>query len=121
MIFYLNSFPTLDQAIADPSKVEMKVVEQMQRRRLNHEMRNQAAKLTPAERKEKKSQKAIEDTSRHVNVAVFAIRDFSNGKQRFKVDVNAQQNFLSGTGMGVAIFVDVVTLICIAAFIITLF
>ena len=39
-----------EQAVADPSKVERMVQQQVQARRLNHEMRNQAAKLTPDER-----------------------------------------------------------------------
>lgn len=46
-----------EQAVADPSRVEMKVLQQMQQRVLNHEMRNQAAKLTPQERREKKTKK----------------------------------------------------------------
>ncbi len=33
-----------DQAIADPSKVEWKVLQQMRQRVMNHEMRNLAAK-----------------------------------------------------------------------------
>lgn len=69
----------------------------MQQRVLNHEMRNQAAKLTPLERAEKRWRKLQEDTSRQVHVAVFAVGDLSSGKHRFKVDVNAQQHYLSGT------------------------
>jgi U4/U6 small nuclear ribonucleoprotein PRP3 len=87
-----------DQAVADPSLVEARVLQQMQRRVLNHEMRNQAAKLTPQERREKKQRKRQEDTSRAVHVAVFRVKDFANLKHRFKVDVNAQQYFLSGIG-----------------------
>eukprot|EP01032_Pedospumella_encystans_P023532 gene23532-26637_t len=96
--FTLNNFMKVlgDQAVADPSLVEARVLQQMQKRVLNHEMRNQAAKLTPAERKEKRVKKRQEDTSRSVNVAVFRVRDFVNLKHRFKVDVNAQQLFLSG-------------------------
>eukprot|EP01038_Epipyxis_sp_PR26KG_P014609 gene14609-19618_t len=96
--FKLSNFMKIlgDQAVADPSKVELRVLQQMQQRVLNHEMRNQAAKLTPKERKEKKIRKLTEDTSKSVNVAVFNIADFSNLKHRFKVDVNAQQLFLSG-------------------------
>lgn len=42
--FKLSNFMKLlgDQAVADPSKVEMKVIEQIQKRQLNHEMRNLA-------------------------------------------------------------------------------
>jgi U4/U6 small nuclear ribonucleoprotein PRP3 len=36
-----------DQAVADPSKIEKKVMEQVQARVTNHEMRNLARKLTP--------------------------------------------------------------------------
>ena len=85
--------------MADPSKVEQRVVQQMRQRELNHEMRNQARALTPAEWKDKKRKKLQEDTSRQVHVALFRVKDFSNLKHRFKVDVNAQQYNLTGTGM----------------------
>jgi len=99
--FKLSNFMKIlgDQAVADPSKVELKVLEQIRHRQLTHEMRNQAAKLTPAERKEKKLRKLQEDTSKEVHVAIFRIADFSSQKFRFKVDVNAQQYFLSGLAM----------------------
>lgn len=98
--FKLSNFMKLlgDQAVADPSKVEQRVQLQMQQRQLNHEMRNQAKKLTPAERKEKKRDKLLEDTSRQVHVAIFRVADFTDPKHRFKVDVNAQQLNISGTG-----------------------
>lgn len=96
--FKLSNFMKIlgDQAVADPSKIELKVIKEMRKRQLNHEMRNLARKLTPAERKEKKRKKLTEDTSRQVYVAVFRVKDFSSGKFRFKVDVNAQQLNLSG-------------------------
>ena len=67
--FKLSNFMKIlgDQAVADPSKVERRVVQQMQQRIMNHEMRNEARKLTPAERKEKKIKKLQEDTSRLVS------------------------------------------------------
>jgi U4/U6 small nuclear ribonucleoprotein PRP3 len=71
--FKLSNFMKVlgDQAVADPSKVEQRVLLQMRQRQLNHEMRNQARKLTPQERREKKRKKLQEDTSREVHVAVF--------------------------------------------------
>jgi U4/U6 small nuclear ribonucleoprotein PRP3 len=98
--FKLSNFMKIlgDQAVADPSKVEMRVIKEMQKRQLNHEMRNLARKLTPAERREKKRKKLLEDTSRQVHVAVFSVKDLSFGKLRFKVDVNAQQYNLTGSG-----------------------
>lgn len=86
------------QAILDPSKVEMKVLEQMKKRQLAHEMHNLKNKLTPQERKLKQLKKNQEDTSKQVFVAVFRISDLTDTKHRFQVDVNAQQLFLSGTG-----------------------
>jgi hypothetical protein len=43
----------------------------MQQRILNHEMRNEARKLTPAERREKKKKKLMEDTSRCPVMTMF--------------------------------------------------
>lgn len=96
--FKLSNFMKLigDQAVADPSKVEQRVMQQMRQRIMSHEMRNLAGKLTPAERKQKTIRKLQEDTSRQVHIAVFRVNNFSNPKHRFKVDVNAQQHFLSG-------------------------
>jgi hypothetical protein len=96
--FKLSNFMKIlgDQAVADPSKVELRVMQQMQQRVLNHQMRNLANKLTPKERRDKKIKKLKEDVSRGVTVAVFRVTDFSCLKYRFKVDINAQQYFLSG-------------------------
>lgn len=86
-----------EQAVADPSKVEMMVQQQVQSRRLNHEMRNQARKLTPEERREKRKAKLAADVGKEIRAAVFRVSDFSHPKRRFKVDVNAQQLNLTGT------------------------
>ena len=60
-----------DQAVADPSKIEKKVMEMVRSRVENHEMRNLARKLTPAERKAKKALKlAGEDTSTQVGHSI---------------------------------------------------
>eukprot|EP01138_Halocafeteria_seosinensis_P015140 gb/GECG01015453.1/.p1 GENE.gb/GECG01015453.1/~~gb/GECG01015453.1/.p1 ORF type:complete len:619 (+),score=116.34 gb/GECG01015453.1/:1-1857(+) len=87
-----------EQAVADPSSVEKKVRKQMEQRVKNHEMRNQARKLTPEERKEKDQKKMSEDVtgSGGVQVAVFRVKDLSNPRHRFKVDANARQRYLTG-------------------------
>ena len=85
-----------DQAVVDLSKVEKKVLEQIKQRLTNHEMRNQAQKLTREERREKKRRKMHEDTSTQVHVCLFRVADLSEPRLRFKVDVNAQQNHLTG-------------------------
>jgi U4/U6 small nuclear ribonucleoprotein PRP3 len=96
--FKLSNFMKVlvDQAVADPSKMEQRVMQQVHERQLMHEMKNLAAKLTPAERREKMRRKFTEDTSRQVSVALFSVKDLANPKHRFKVDVNAQQYNLTG-------------------------
>lgn len=85
-----------DQAVADPSKMERKVMEQVKARQLNHEMRNLARKLTPAELKAKRQRKLAEDTTLQTHVALFRVKDLGNLQHQYKVDVNAQQLSLTG-------------------------
>jgi len=86
-----------DQAVADPSKIERKVMEQVQARVTNHEMRNLARKLTPQEKKDKKKKKLEEDCSvTGVFVALFKVKDLTDPQHQFKVDMNALQNSLTG-------------------------
>ena len=96
--FKLSNFMKIlvDQAVADPSKIEQRVMQQVHERQLKHETRNLSAKLTPAEKRDKLRRKMTEDTSKQAHVAVFRIRDLSSAKHKFKVDVNAQQFNLSG-------------------------
>ncbi|DAZ95508.1 TPA: hypothetical protein N0F65_001847 [Lagenidium giganteum] len=85
-----------EQAVADPSAIEKKVRQQIAQREKNHEMRNLARKLTPEERREKKLRKIKEDAAGDIHVALFKVPDLSDPKNRFKVDVNAQQYHLTG-------------------------
>ena len=96
--FKLSNFMKLlgDQAVADPSKIEMKVIQQIQKRILNHEMRNQANKLTPQEKKTKKLKKLQSDLSHGLYTILFRLTDFRCLKYRFQVDITAQQLLLSG-------------------------
>ena len=88
-----------DQAILDPSKMEAKVLEQMQARKLKHETTNQERMLTDEQRKAKKAKKLTKDdaiTSAVVTVALFLVKDMSHRYHRTKVDLNAQQNQITG-------------------------
>jgi U4/U6 small nuclear ribonucleoprotein PRP3 len=85
-----------DQAFLDPSQMEHKVAEQMQARQRAHLEKNQANKLTKEQRAAKRVKKLTEDTSQGVTVAIFFVRDMSHPYHRTKVDLNAQQNFLTG-------------------------
>lgn len=85
-----------DQAVMDPSKMEAKVMEQIQARKLKHEKMNAERKLTKEQRAEKRDKKLSEDTSHAVSVALFLVKDMSHRYHRTKVDLNAQQNKITG-------------------------
>ena len=61
-----------------------------------HEAANAARKLTPEARREKTIRKLKEDTSLGVHVAVFRVTELRNPQRKYKVDINAQQLFLTG-------------------------
>lgn len=85
------------EATQDPTKLEMEIRSAAAEREQAHIDRNIARKLTPAERREKKERKLFEDPSTvDTIVSVYKINDLSHPQARFKVDVNAQENKLSG-------------------------
>lgn len=85
-----------DQAYLDPSQMERKVNEQIQARQNAHMERNEANKLTKEQRADKRARKLEEDTSDGVSVAIFYVKDMSHTYHRTKVDLNAQQNSITG-------------------------
>lgn len=89
-----------DEAVLDPTAMEREVREQMAEREQAHMDRNMARMLTPAERREKKMRKLLgNDASGEVHMRVYRIEDMSNTKNKFKVDINAQENHLTGTNL----------------------
>ena len=87
-----------DEAVLDPTAMEKEVREQMAEREQAHQDRNLARMLTPAERREKKMRKLLgNDAAGEVHMHVYRVEDMSNTKNKFKVDVNAQENHLTGT------------------------
>jgi U4/U6 small nuclear ribonucleoprotein PRP3 len=84
------------EAILDPTSIEKAVRKEMAARERRHEERNAERKLTPEQRKEKKIAKLKEDTSLQSIVAVFKVNSVADPRLRFKVDINAQQNYLTG-------------------------
>ena len=85
-----------DQAILDPSKMEAVVMTQIQQRKLKHDKMNADRKLTKEEKSAKHARKLYEDTSQSVSVALFYVKDMSHPYHRAKVDLNAQQNGITG-------------------------
>ena len=90
-----------DEATADPTAVEREVREQMKERADAHEDRNLARMLTPAERKEKKMRKLFDDPNAggETQVHVYRVESMSNPRNKFKVDINAQENHLTGASL----------------------
>ena len=89
-----------DEAVLDPTAIEREVREQMAEREQAHQDRNLARMLTPAERREKKMRKPLgSDAAGEVHMHVYRVEDMSNRKNRFKVDINAQENHLTGVGL----------------------
>nr|XP_043610016.1 protein RDM16-like isoform X2 [Erigeron canadensis] len=85
------------EATQDPTRLEMEVRSAAAEREQAHVDRNIARKLTPAERREKKERKLFDDNNTlETIVSVYKVNDLSHPQTRFKVDVNAQENRLSG-------------------------
>ena len=85
-----------DQAYLDPTQMEQKVMEQVEARKRAHLERNAANKLTKEQRSAKRARKLAEDTTKNVSVAIFFVKDMSHPYHRAKVDLNAQQNDITG-------------------------
>merc|ERR1711966_497563 len=63
---------------------------------MKHEAMNAERKLTKEQRSAKHARKLEEDTSGGVSVALFWVRDMGHPYHRAKVDLNAQQNGITG-------------------------
>eukprot|EP00978_Attheya_sp_CCMP212_P035605 scaffold155711_cov47-Attheya_sp.AAC.1 len=85
-----------DQAVMDPSQMEAKVNQQIQARRLKHEKMNEERKLTKEQKKDKRARKLAETDTQALSVALFLVKDMSHRYHRTKVDLNAQQNSITG-------------------------
>ncbi|XP_024008256.1 protein RDM16 isoform X2 [Eutrema salsugineum] len=85
------------EATQDPTKLEKEIRTAAAEREQAHTDRNAARKLTPAEKREKKERKLFDDpTTVETIVSVYKINKLSHPKARFKVEMNARQNKLTG-------------------------
>jgi len=87
------------EAVQDPTKVEAHVRAQMAARQKKHEAANEERKLSKEERRDKNISKQKEDTSLGAHVSVFKLLDLSNPAKKYKVDMNAQQLYLTGAAV----------------------
>ena len=85
-----------EQAIADPTAVEMLVEKQIRERAEAHEKANEERMLTKEQRHEKLAQQQETDAKKGLYICVFKVDSLVFGKHRYQVDVNAKQNVLTG-------------------------
>jgi U4/U6 small nuclear ribonucleoprotein PRP3 len=70
------------EAVQDPTKVEAHVRQQMAKRLKTHLDANKARKLTPEQKKAKKTRKLAENTNLGVHVSVYRIDCLANQSKR---------------------------------------
>ncbi|ETB61324.1 hypothetical protein YYC_01236 [Plasmodium yoelii 17X] len=85
-----------NSAVAQPSRIELQVREQMKERELRHFEQNQERKLKPEEKSKKKINKWKSNPDEENEVLVIYITKVNNKKHIFKININAQQLHLTG-------------------------
>ncbi len=85
-----------EAAVKDPTAVEARVNREIAERQHQHEETNESRKLTKEERHEKLERQQAEDAARGIHVHVYKIDSLANGKHRYQISVNADQNRLTG-------------------------
>ncbi|KAL4977287.1 U4/U6 small nuclear ribonucleoprotein [Aspergillus desertorum] len=85
-----------EQAVKDPTAVEARVNREIAERREKHEAANEERKLTKEQRHEKLARQQAQDAERGLIMTVYRIDSLANGRHRFKISKNAEQNALTG-------------------------
>jgi U4/U6 small nuclear ribonucleoprotein PRP3 len=85
-----------EQAVKDPTAVEARVNREIQERLDQHLQTNEERKLTKEQRLEKLATNQEKDAAKGVYCNVYKIDNLSNGRHRFKISKNADQNALTG-------------------------
>lgn len=84
-------------AVQDPTKLEKRIVREVEMRQFRHEKDNEERKLSKEERKEKEYAKLAEAENKNGLLAsVYLIRYLTNGRHKFKVRETAKHDLLSG-------------------------
>ncbi|PKY08954.1 U4/U6 small nuclear ribonucleo protein [Aspergillus campestris IBT 28561] len=85
-----------EQAVKDPTAVEARVTREIAERKAAHEATNAERKLTKDERREKLATQQEKDAEKGLVMSVYRIDSLANGRHRFKISKNAEQNALTG-------------------------
>jgi U4/U6 small nuclear ribonucleoprotein PRP3 len=85
-----------EEAVKDPTAVEARVNREIAERKQAHEEMNDERKLTKEQRHEKLAQQQEGDAAKGIFINVYRIDNLSNGRHRFKIGKNAEQDALTG-------------------------
>lgn len=84
-------------AVQDPTKLEKRIVREVEMRAIRHEKDNVERKLSKEERKEKEYAKLADAEAKSgLAASVYLIRYLTNGRHKFKVRKTAEHDMLSG-------------------------
>ncbi len=84
------------EAVKDPTAVEARVNREIAQRKQDHEEMNEDRRLTKEQRLEKLQRQQAEDEAKGVHVRVYKIDNLANGKHRYQININAEQQSLTG-------------------------
>lgn len=85
-----------DEAVKDPTAVEVMVNKQIAERHQKHVEANDERKLTKEQQHEKLQENQEKDAAKGLHLMVFKIGSLANGQHRFKVQKTAEQLALTG-------------------------
>jgi U4/U6 small nuclear ribonucleoprotein PRP3 len=85
-----------EEAVKDPTAVEARVNREIAERKNKHDMANGERKLTDEERHEKLAAQQQGDAAKGIYTNIYRIDSLANGRHRYKIAVNAEQNALTG-------------------------
>ncbi|KAL9122997.1 MAG: hypothetical protein Q9187_000455 [Circinaria calcarea] len=85
-----------EEAVKDPTAVEARVNREIAERAQKHLEMNEERKLTKDQVHEKLAEKQGMDAAKGIYISVYKIDSLANGRHRFKISKNAEQNALKG-------------------------
>jgi len=85
-----------NEASLNPTAVEARVTAEIEERAQKHEEMNEDRKLTKEQRAEKLATQQAADAAKGIYASVYKIDSLANGRHRFKISKNAEQNALTG-------------------------
>ncbi|ATY67200.1 U4/U6 small nuclear ribonucleoprotein [Cordyceps militaris CM01] len=86
-----------DVAVKDPTAVEARVNREIAERHQKHVDTNEERKLNKDQKHDKLVANQQKDLEKGVHVLVLKINSLANGQHRYKIGVNAEQYYLTGT------------------------